>query len=289
MATDPVLQKFCQNLGADLMTAVIIWMNEQEKGLWAVSDTKVSSTDGLGKLIGNASKILPLPIVMHLPHTFENGIQWSNVYSGPELGLCFAGSTIVAQNTYLALAQLLGNLQIKDKEYIPSFSSIAEYIFKYVEASWNETKYTMQEKGVFEIAVFGYCLVDQEFSIYRYYVDPMTKNILVQHKKKPKDLEFIVLGDKRTEIEERISQEILASGAPGRPAGRAPRRILEGLLEDTSFPTIGSGIQLAISTSLGFRIIPTINGKTGECKFLGLDITDFFELDKSIAFGTFMY
>ena len=91
------------------MTSIVIWTNLEVAGnpsLWVVGDTRVSGS-GSQPLIEDAAKVLGLPVVCRRP---DAAGFFSETYFSHTLGYCFAGSTLMGQNSYLSLVPLLSNL-----------------------------------------------------------------------------------------------------------------------------------------------------------------------------------
>ena len=91
------------------MTAIVIWLNDENPqlpSLWVASDSRVSKSKD-SRLIDDATKIFALPVVCRSAsqNGFFTDITYYHTY-----GYCFAGSTLLGQNTFLALMPLLSNL-----------------------------------------------------------------------------------------------------------------------------------------------------------------------------------
>ncbi|SFT61499.1 hypothetical protein SAMN05444141_102309 [Pseudovibrio denitrificans] len=273
------------------MTAVAIWYNEIGKGVWAVSDTLLSKSDGAGELIKDASKVLPLTVARRQVTSQDKDIEWSAIRYGPELGFCFAGSSLVAQNIYLALVPLLGNVKTFSEDFVPKLASVAEYVFSYSCERWEDYKYTLGEAGLFELGLFGYCLVEKKFSVYliRFEKSDGVYELKLHAHENLKDNDFFYLGDQREKVEELIGKEFASGGKPGRPVDRAPKNVLGDLINDPNWETIGGGMQLAISTSLGLEMYATCTKLGSQITYLGRPLDTVGKLDEGMPLGNFIY
>ncbi|MFM6079751.1 MAG: hypothetical protein ACKPEO_22240 [Sphaerospermopsis kisseleviana] len=120
------------------MTAIAIWFNDEypdKPCLWVAGDSRVSKkektytgNDSYSTLIEDAAKIFTLPVVCKNPD--ENGF-YSKIYYYHSYGYCFAGNTLLGQNSFLALMPLLSNL-IANDDYIPPMNCVAEFICQYL-------------------------------------------------------------------------------------------------------------------------------------------------------------
>ncbi len=112
------------------MTAIAIWCNkevEENPSLWIAADSRVTSSED-SVLLEDASKIFPLPIVCRSPDSrgFFSQVTHTHTY-----GYCFAGSTLMGQNSYLAIAPLLSSL-ILTTECFPAMTDVADFTLKHL-------------------------------------------------------------------------------------------------------------------------------------------------------------
>src|SRR5690348_11601459 len=136
------------------MTAIAIWRNDEIAGnpsLWATADSLVSGPQK-EQLIGDAVKIFPLPIICRRPG--PTGF-FSEPYFVHTLGYCFAGSTLMGQNSYLGLTPLLSNI-ISTNSYLPSMRDIASHILAYLQRTFDDYKAVAAANSLFQVALFGH-------------------------------------------------------------------------------------------------------------------------------------
>jgi hypothetical protein len=120
--------------------------------MWVVGDTLVTGAAGQ-PLIGDVAKIFSLPVVCRCPG--PQGL-FSEKYFSHSLGYCFAGSTLMGQNSYLAIAPLLSNL-ISTSRYVPSMNDIADFTMRYLVRTYDQYKIRAASQAAFEVCLFGWC------------------------------------------------------------------------------------------------------------------------------------
>lgn len=261
------------------MTAIAIWRNDEVQGnpsLWAASDSRVSGVGG-HLLINDAVKILSLPIICRRPG--QNGF-FSEAYFVHTLGYCFAGSTLMGQNAYLAIAPLLSNL-ISTTSYVPSLEDIARQILAYLKVTFEDYRPVGAQQSLFEAAVFGFCHRRQQLEIFHFrpeLVQSVYELEMVAHQNMHTH-DFVYLGNDREALEEEISMAFATETLPGYPNSRAPRFVIQNRIASDRSPTIGGDLQLAIADSLGFRpfalVKPRVLGQPAAyTSYLGRELTE---------------
>jgi hypothetical protein len=259
------------------MTAIAIWHNHEVPNnpcLWIAADSRVNTNQST--LIDDGAKIFPFQVICRSP---DSQGFFSNAYYAHTFGYCFAGSTLMGQNTYLALTPLLSNL-ISQTGYIPSLSDIAQHILAYLRLTFDDFKLRVGQRAIFEAAIFGYCHRTQRLSTYHF--SPKLENGIVQmmvaEHSHMKGNDFIYLGDNQTNMTAAITTAFSSDTIPGRPLSRIPRYVIQDHIDDESCTTIGGDIQLGTADQLGFHPFmlckPRIKGQ-GEAYFsyLGREIT----------------
>jgi hypothetical protein len=260
------------------MTAIAIWCNneiEENPSLWIVSDSRVSKGNSL--LIEDAAKVFTLPIICKAPGS--SGF-FTDIYYQHSFGFCFAGSTLMGQNSFLALQPLLGNLSSVEN-YIPSIEDVGNYILNYLKKTFDDYKISGGASAVFEAAIFGYCHVAKKLQIIHIspVFEPSGCFLTMTTKSCTKRSDFIYLGDNKTEMKKKISNALNSETVPGRPVTRAPRYVIDDAIEDEQMSSIGGDIQLGIADTHGFMTYKICKPyKKGEpasyFSYLGRELTD---------------
>jgi len=261
------------------MTAIAIWCNHENTnhpGLWVAADSRVSRASG-PVLVEDAAKVFSLPVVCRSP---GNDGFFSEVSYATALGYCFAGSTLMGQNTYLALLPLLGNLSVSNG-YFPSLTEVAEYVHLYLCHTFDDYKFRQGKEAMFEVAIFGYCHRTSTLSSFHF--APEVKSGvysmgLVEHLNM-QDKDFLYLGDRKQELIELLKAAFDGESIPGRPVSRAPRYVIQDCINNDSFPSIGGDIQIGIADPSGFRHFmlckPRVVGQPAAfISYLGRELTE---------------
>lgn len=236
------------------MTAITIWFNDEipeNPSLWIAADSRVTSFSN-SPLINDAAKIFTLPVVCKYPGEdgFYSKISYYNTY-----GYCFAGNTLLGQNTFLALMPLLNNL-VADKPYIPPMDCVAGFIFNYLSRTFDEYKVIACEKSAVEVALFGWCHADKKPYIFHYFPEKNEKGEYIMNYQKYNNLSkqsFVYLGDKKDDLKQKIQKAFNGINIPGRPLSRIPKHIIEDHIQDDNYPSIGGYLQLGIADKYGFQ------------------------------------
>jgi hypothetical protein len=248
------------------MTAIVIWFNDENLenlSLWVASDSRVSKNLS-STLIDDAAKVFTLPVVCRFPDEdgFLSKIAYYHTY-----GYCFAGSTLLGQNTFLALMPLLSNL-VAVQPYIPPMDSVAQFILKYLGRSFDEYKVIAGASSAVEVALFGWCHVTQKHYIFHYYPEQGDNGIYIIKCTTHTNLDkksFVYLGDHRNELTRKIQEAFDGENKPGRSLSRIPRYVIEEQIENNEYITIGGDLQLGIADQYGFRPFsickPRVSGK----------------------------
>jgi hypothetical protein len=248
------------------MTAIAIWFNDENPenpSLWVASDSRVSKNQS-STLIDNAAKILTLPVVCRFPS--EDGF-FSKIAHYHTYGYCFAGSTLLGQNTFLALMPLLSNL-VAFQPYTPPMDCVAQFILKYLGRSFDEYKVVAGASSAVEVALFGWCHVTRKLYIVHYYPEQDDNGIYIIKCTIHANLDkksFVYLGDHRNALTQKIQEAFDGGNQPGRPLSRIPQCVIEEHIQDGRYTTIGGDLQLGVSDQYGFRPFsickPRIPGK----------------------------
>jgi hypothetical protein len=258
------------------MTAIVIWLNNENPAnpsLWIASDSRVSKHDTT--LIDDAVKIFALPIVCRSPgkEGFFSQLSYFHTY-----GYCFAGNTLLGQNTFLALIPLLSNLATVER-YIPQMSDVADFILEYLSRAFDDYKVIAREQAAIEVALFGWCHVTNKQHIFHYH--PNRENnvwrLKCEHHTDLKEKSFVYLGDHKPEMRQKIKDAFNGNGEYDQPLSRIPRSVIEEQIQNGTYASIGGDLQLGIADMFGFRPFAIckfrVHGESqADLTYLGYDI-----------------
>jgi hypothetical protein len=241
------------------MTAIAIWCNHEtpsNPGLWIAADSRVSNS-GSSVLIDDASKIFSLPVICRAQG--KDGF-FSEVYEAHTYGYCFAGSTLLGQNTYLTLQPLLGNL-VSPVGYIPSIADVAKYLLAYLRLTFDDVRERIGPASMVEVGLFGHCRKTGQLSMFHYIpkLDGSVYRMTCESHENMQDKNFVYLGDQRPHMCAKITAAFAGEIIPGRPLSRIPRHIIQDHIDDPNSPSIGGDLQLGVANRFGF--CPFVLGK----------------------------
>jgi|SRR5688572_29582001 len=272
------------------MTAIAIWPNDEEPQhptLWIAADSRISGVDAV-PLLQDGAKIFSLPIVCRAPG--PNGF-FSRVSYAHSFGYCFAGSTLMGQNAYLALVPLLGNLVVR-ADYVPAMADVASYVHRYLLHTFDDFKARVGERAMFEAAIFGYC--GRTNRLTAFHIEPsLDEGIWTLKCFERADITVghpFYLGVEKTHMMARFAAAV-GSVAPGRPLSRMPRHVIQDCISEESFSSIGGDVQLGIADSFGFRafalVKPRVYGRPeAYISYLGRELTpDLMQVGEALVGG----
>lgn len=238
------------------MTAIAIWCDREETAdnprLWIAADSRVTTSGPSTLLIDDAAKIFSLPVICFAPNT--TGF-YSERYSAQTFGFCFTGSTLMGQNSYLALLPLLTSL-ISSERYVPSLVDISNYVLAYLSRTFDDYAPRGGYTAAFEVALFGHCKVTNNLSLFHYIPrrvgDEEPYRMTCVSYESMQDKQFVYLGDEKPLMTSRIATAFSGVSVPGRPLSRIPRYVIQDCINNGDFATIGGDLQLGIADKFGF-------------------------------------
>jgi hypothetical protein len=236
------------------MTAIAIWLNNEDPespALWVASDSRVSR-DQNQTLIDDAAKVFALPVVCRFPGEsgFFTQLGYFHTY-----GYCFAGSTLLGQNTFLALMPLLSNLAAT-QGHAPLMADVAGFILNYLGRAFDDYKAIACENSAIEVALFGWCHSTQKQHIFHFFPDKDENGVYVLRCTDHVDLNeksFLYLGDHKSDMMQKLQKAFDGDCEPGRPLSRIPRYVIEEHIHNDEYKAIGGDLQLGIADRFGFR------------------------------------
>ena len=257
------------------MTSVVVWPNYEVPGhpaVWVTSDSRISRAEG-EPLIEDGAKLFGLPVVCR---GVGEDKFFSDIYFAHSFGYCFAGSTLMGQNAYLAIAPLLTTL-ISTERYIPSMDDVATFVFRFLCRTFDAFKVRVAAGALFEASLFGWCHVRRSLQIWHFHPND-SSGTWEMTRSNVSPLEagaFLYLGS----YKDRVVPLVCDAMAEDNGLQRAPRRVVQQLIADSSFPSIGGDEQLAIANEYGFQaytlLRPVERGKPqAYLSYLGIELTD---------------
>ncbi|MBD2692416.1 hypothetical protein [Anabaena catenula] len=240
------------------MTTVVCWLNKDRgvNKIWAVSDTRISrsNTSSSGNdysiLLDSGAKLFPLYIKCRNIMSFED-----KAYFEHTIGMAYAGSSLIGLNLYATLVYLLQNCS-SNEGAVPSILDIANFAATLLKRMIREVGEINPTGASCELAIFGFCHVSSEFKII--HLDPDTKDntldIVVTEENTLDDNHLLLLGDKRKEIRQLIENKRAEYVKNEFSWWYSPKEVIESLIEEEKFNTIGGAIQTCIAAESEFKI-----------------------------------
>jgi hypothetical protein len=254
------------------MTAILSWFNREKDNLpylMTVGDTKITGSDTILTLEG--AKVLELPIkckdISKIPH---------EIYFNSSIGFAFAGSSLVGLNVYCYLQTIFSNLGgTREQNNLPDYKSIC------LKAKEIISLYTSSIQGVSELMLSGFCPKSKIPFIC--IIKPVKIHGEIEYEIEMKDtfssdVEIMLIGDKKQEIRGLVEAELSSQTTRGvLNYWRAPVKILNEIIEDKKFETIGGNLQLATISQTNYdtyAIVVPIKGQEPKAtmKFRNFDI-----------------
>lgn len=258
------------------MTAVICWFDDSGWP-WIVADSRFSyPSDTQQILIDEGAKIFSFPLIVRRTWGFGEPIHFANI------GLAFAGSTLVAQNTILCSASVCGNLVLQDTRAMLSLDHIAELVAKFSQRFMRDLAVLRGAGAITEFALTGWCPLRNAWRIFHIMPivgDDVQTKITEFASASPEDL--LLLGDHKIEVQNEVVKTRASYEVRSLPWWRAPATTLFQILERRQFDSIGGHLQMgiAVDATKGFNLSTVVHpNKVGHpdstSKFLGMDTRD---------------
>ena len=257
------------------MTGIAIWpsyIDLERPRIWASGDSLISQHGG-SPLIQDGAKIFSVPVVCR--SVGKDGL-FSEPYFAHTLGYCFAGSTLMGQNSFLSAAPLLTTLTSEEK-YIPSMEDVAKYFHYFMRNSYDYYKAIAQGGAQFEAAIFGWCHNAKALEAWHFKPSDASGawEIVIEKVDFCESGRFLYLGDHKDHVKVELATAVLLCA----DNEQAPRKVIQELIESEIYGSIGGDEQLAIANEFGLQPYQlarsTVSGRP-PTKFthLGIELTD---------------
>jgi hypothetical protein len=257
------------------MTGIAIWpshADSQSPRIWASGDSLISKASG-SALIEDGAKIFGIPIVCR-----SVGIDglFTDPYFAHTLGYCFAGSTLMGQNSFLSAAPLLMTLT-SEEEYVPSIENIANYFLHFMNSSHDYYKLIAREGSQFEAAIFGWCHSASALEAWHFKPCDASGEWRISVDKVDLGVKgrFLYLGDHKDVAEPMLKAELESSTEDE----KAPRKVIQSLIRSEAYASIGGDEQLAMANKYGLQPYQLARsaepgGPPAIFTHLGIELTD---------------
>lgn len=259
------------------MTGIVIWpsyVHPTTPRIWASGDSLISQAGGSpSPLIQDGAKIFSVPIVCR--SIGRDGL-FTEPYFAHTLGYCFAGSTLMGQNSFLSASPLLTTLT-SEKRYIPSIEDIVRFFHYFMSSSYDNYKVIAQSRAHFEAALFGWC--HNSGALEAWHFKPSDASGVWRIGFEKADFcvsgSFLYLGDYKDIAKSKLEGAFLLEPQNE----QVPRKVIQELIRSTKYHSIGGDEQLAIANGFGlqpYQLARSSDSGGLPTKFthLGIELTD---------------
>lgn len=261
------------------MTIVAAWLSNMNSGqdfIECVSDSQVTHSDRNSTipLLNTSAKIFNIPIIARCPSA--RGF-FEDVYHVHSVGMAFSGSSLIGLNLSSTLASLTSQLGGIDQASIPSLNNIADLAIritrKYVFFLGNANN---GQVPLFHCAILGWCRINRQYQLIHFGpTSDRNPEIKVERFNLERYGPVFLMGDNLQDIERDIVSS--RSGLTGIQWDVVPKQIVEKVIRERTYPTIGGGLQRGRGLEIGFQLIaagqPIVYGEpAADILFRGLSI-----------------
>lgn len=237
------------------MTIIVSWFNRT--ALYVVADSRLFDTERHQPLLDCGAKLFSIRLVCVERHSTSNNIQGKIFYTD-NIGFAFAGSSLIALNLQAFLSYSLGNIINFVNSRPPLLAEVARHcaaVFKRLLMKYKESPGGVNLKPC-EVSIFGNCPQTGQCQLFHITVE---ENTLEATNLKVVEVDFSesefvhIMGNHQKEIKNLIHEY----RAKNMHREDVPQQIIEKIIQEETFPTIGGEIQLGIVwPQLGFKSYP---------------------------------
>lgn len=233
------------------MTLVMAWREQTMERVWIASDSRISGNKtawGVARLTDSGAKILSIPVILRrqLPLApLGVPILSTNV------AFTYAGSSLIALQSYAAVLPLWSHLQTTGPERLPAIQELADHLGKFVTAYCREVSFAHHGYQRCQCAIVGFDSTSG--TIEGWIVEPYLDGEIISSIR-PMTIgpgEIALLGDGREAAESALAT------IPDRENGlwhREPLAMIRSHLRKDPSPTVGGGVQIGYTTEHGFQL-----------------------------------
>lgn len=251
------------------MTLCLAWKQGQE--IYFASDSRLTDTQK-SVLTNDATKIFKVGVEIYGPVRSEEPEIPEPLLHQTTFGLCFTGSYLNGSLLADTIEEVLSNLQ-GTPEYsdfsIDNLTDIAFAIYKQVSKQLTEIH---RENGLTEVLFGGYCPVNSEFKLYKFYPKPLISNETLDYEKEELNLngQTILIGDKSAkekagELLKNLNRQY------------SHFHLLRDVINNTDIPTVGGNIQAGLFRPIKFKTYGIVEYSTFEDDYGMLQVKDSYK------------
>lgn len=251
------------------MTLCLAWKRGQK--VYFASDSRL--TDNQKSVLTNdATKIFKVGVEIYGPVRSEEPEMSEPLLHQTTFGLCFTGSYLNGSLLADTIEEVLSNLQGTPEHSdfsIDNLTDIAFAIYKQVSKQLTEIH---RENGLTEVLFGGYCPVNSEFKLYKFYPKPLISGEPLDYEKEEVNLyaQTIFIGDKS------------AKEKAGELLNNLNRQyshfhLLRDVINNADIPTVGGNIQAGLFEPNKFKTYGIVEYSTFEDDYGVLQVKDSYK------------
>lgn len=251
------------------MTIVASWVDKNEGVLWTISDSRLSDpplTSGgdYRPKFDCGAKLFSLRINCFKPS--KGGVFFNEIFFSTTIGLAFAGSSLIALNLYAFLSHTLDNLARQDDTEKPSLEEIAIHAMAVFLQLVNNSIKTVSLAPPCEISIFGLCPKNNEYKLFHIVYIPIKQQIIPKEININEEGYIHLMGDhNKEEVLKLINEKRNSLSKQDGKWWKAPKDVIEHIINENLYKTIGGHLQLGITSTDGFKLYsllrPVVPGK----------------------------
>lgn len=204
------------------------------------SDSRISF--GNAGHIDYGIKIFTVPVKIYSPTSSETNI--TNLDYNYKLGLAVVGSAINAYTVKESVYEILQNLQ-----YLPGYTDlsmegISSLVFKVFEKTTLDLGDIIQQHGICELILQGYCPIENKIRIFKFSCDTSNYPIQPFFEEILNDNGIEFFGSGKTEAENIYTNDNSLS----------PLHIIRKVIKDANIESVGGGLQYGEFVINNFKI-----------------------------------
>jgi len=251
------------------MTLCLAWKRGQE--IYFASDSRLTDNQK-SVLTDDATKIFKVGVEVYGPVRSEEPEIPEPLLHHTTFGLCFTGSYLNGSLLADTIEEVLSNLQ-GTPEYsdfsIENLTDIAFAIYKQVSKQLTEIH---RENGLTEVLFGGYCPVNSEFKLYKFYPKPLIVGEPLDYEKEEVNLDgqTILIGDKAAKEK---AGELLSN----LNRQYSHFHLLRDVINNTDVPTVGGNIQAGLFRPKKFKTYGIVEYSTFEDDYGMLQVKDSYK------------
>ena len=230
------------------MTLLMVWREASLDRLWIVGDSRLTRPGDAGghvRLTDRAAKVLEADVFLRGTDPFAPPLKAKKV------GFAYAGSSLVALQSYAAVLPLWTRLMSSEQQELPTMGEIAEHLGKFVHAYTRDLAAAGERGCNTDCVLVGFDDRSQGVEAWEILAHPSTSGIdfhCGQMQLGPGAM--YLSGSGSMEAIERL-KEIKPRGGHWR---REPLDMIRLQLRDDPPGTVGGGVQIGLASREGFEV-----------------------------------